>query len=365
MKAVRQRKTLVLALTLLFALAGYVWIKVGKKTEKRPYAHIQAGAAQRMAEAEKAILDVVLREGIEIEAEDHAMTGLIGPEWTSLTTSLGSEEAKRTSLDPNFAALLVHYFQSAGLKTGDVVAVGSSGSFPGLMLATLCAAEEMELNVRMIASYGASMYGATRPELNIVRIAEIVKEAGLVDYHLLAVSPGGDNDYAEGMLFEDTREIIVRLAKESGVEFIDENNIKKSIDRRLKLYGDDIDCFVNVGGASVNFGTSSYALNMNNGLIMNPPRIPIMQDRGLLYEYAARGIPVIHLLNVKKLAEDNGIPFDRLPLGTPGEGSVYAEIKYSGHRAVISVLISLSVLILLWPKKHVYEKANISSNSQV
>jgi poly-gamma-glutamate system protein len=356
MKAVRKRQTIALLLAIAIALGGFLWTLDSKTAEKRPYASIQVGAAERMAKAEKILLDVVLEEGIEIEANDYAMTGLLGPEWTSLTTSLGSEEAKRTSLDPNFAALLVHYFQSAGLKAGDTIAVGSSGSFPGLMLATLCAAAEMELSVRMIASFGASMYGATRPELNIVRIAEIVKNAGLVDYRLLAVSPGGDNDYAEGLLFDDTRDIIIDLAAQSGVVFIDENNINKSIARRLELYGDDIACFVNVGGASANFGTSSYALNMGNGLILNPPRIPTIQDRGLLYEYAARGIPVIHLLNVKKLANDNGIPFDKVPFEQPGVGGVYYQTKYSGIRAAITGLCSITALIFLWPKKQRVKK---------
>ena len=55
-----------------------------------------------------------------------------------------------------FAALLVRYFEEAGLEKGDTVAVGTSGSFPGLFIATLCAATEMELDTKVIASFGSS-----------------------------------------------------------------------------------------------------------------------------------------------------------------------------------------------------------------
>ena len=51
-------------------------------------------------------------------------------------------------------------YQEAGLQPGDTVCIGMSGSFPGHGIASIAAANEMGLNVREIASYGASMYGA-------------------------------------------------------------------------------------------------------------------------------------------------------------------------------------------------------------
>ena len=71
---------------------------------------------------------------------------------------------------------------------------GIAGSFPGLGIASIAAANEMGLNVRVIASYGASMYGATRTALPIVRILDVARQAGLIEYDMLAVSPGGDFD---------------------------------------------------------------------------------------------------------------------------------------------------------------------------
>lgn len=317
-----------LLVALIMAISGSLALWLTRQQTFTPYAPVQRAAAERMQLCEKILLDTIQSEKITIEESDLNGTGLIGPEWTPLTTTSGLIEAKRTSLDPNFAALLTRYFYQAGLKAGDCVAVGASGSFPGLLIATLCAATEMNLEVKVIASFGASMHGATRPEMNICRIIRILQEHGIVRFELLAVSPGGDDDYGESLLFPEARQLIAELAAQEGVEFIDYNNLEKSIARRLTLFGEDVDCFVNVGGASANSGTSAYTLDFPNGLVIDPPRIPTTADRGLMYEYAARGIPIVHLLNVRGLAIDNGLPYDPIPLSQPGEGGVYYEISY-------------------------------------
>lgn len=335
-----------IVLAFLIGVAGYSGVWLNRGQELLPYADTQKAAATRMQQAEAVLLNVIQEEEILIEDIDLNETGLIGPEWTPLTTTPGLEDAKRTALDPNFAALLTRYFKEAGLETGDKLAVGTSGSFPGLVLATLCAATEMELDTKVIASFGSSMYGATRVEFNIVRIMSILKENGLIDYELLAVSPGGTNDYGESALWLDSRDTIAALAAETGVEYIDYNDIEKSIARRLELFGEDVDCFVNVGGASANSGTSAYTLDFPNGLVLDPPRIPTTANRGLMYEYAARGVPVVNMLNVRKLATDNGIAFDPVPLTQPGEGGVYYDIAYPVWIAVLAAALMIGVLVL-------------------
>ena len=335
-----------LLLALLIGACGFAATWLTRNLEPTAYADVQRAAAERMHRGEQVLLDVVLREDIAIEDIDLNQTGLIGPEWTPLTTTPGIEEAKRTSLDPNFAALLVRYFKETGLEAGDRVAVGTSGSFPGLLMATLCAATELELDVDVIASFGSSMYGATRLELNVCRILRILKENGVIDYTLLAVSPGGNNDYGESALWPDSRDTIAALAAEEGVEYIDYNDIERSIARRLELFGEDIDCFVNVGGASANSGTSAYTLDFPNGLVTDPPRIPTTANRGLMYEYAARGIPVINMLNVRQMAADNGLPYDPVPLTQPGEGGVYYEVVYPVWIAAFAAFLMVAALIL-------------------
>lgn len=337
-----------LALALLILAMTLIMVLSTKRQIHTSYYDIQIEAAALMQQCLDVLKEYVTQNNIAIEKEDLNQTGLIGPEISELTTTLGSEEAKRSTLNPNCAAMMVKYFMQAKLKEGDVVAVGSSGSFPGLAIATLCAAQAMKLKVRLIASYGASTYGATRVEFNIATILKILKISGLVEFEFLAVSPGGDNDYGvgayDGLLYENTRDVVVALGQDEGVEVIDYNDLAKSVQRRLELYGDDVDLFVNIGGASPNLGKGSYSLSVSEGLVTYCSQIPDTEDRGLVFEYLDRGIPVVNLLYVKGLMSDNDLPFDPVPLPAVGDGGVYYTTGYSAVYAIIGLLASFVVL---------------------
>ncbi|MDX9784798.1 MAG: poly-gamma-glutamate system protein [Spirochaetia bacterium] len=343
-----------LAGALAAASLGFALLVGTKIAVPYPLRETQLAAARLMQEAEQVLKKALLAQGLSIEAElDPNQTGLIGPEWTALTTTLGILEAKRTTLNPNFAALMVRYFHQAGLQRGDLVAVGASGSFPGITIATLCAAREMGLKALTIASFGSSMYGATRPEFTTPKMVRILSDAALIPNSLIAVSPGADEDYGENPFFEDSRQIIADLAAQTGVEFIDFDppDLVASIARRLELFdhaaaGEKIACFVNIGGASPNSGTSSYTLDFPQGLVVDPPRIPATATRGLVYEYAARGIPVINLLNIRSLVAKNGLPYDPIPLPSPGEGDVYNSVRYNTLVALATVVLTLCLLAL-------------------
>ena len=338
----------------LITCIGFLLLQATKESSWYPLHEVQLRAASRMERAETLLKEALVSEGIPIETElDPNMTGLIGPEWTALTTTLGNLEAKRSTLNPNFAALMVRYFHEAGLKAGDLVAVGASGSFPGLAIATLCAAREMGLQALTIASFGSSMYGATRPEFTLPKMLRILSDASIVPFSLLAVSPGSDQDFGQNAMYDNSRSIIKDLAKEAGVEFIDFDppDLEASIARRLQLFktradGGKIKCFVNIGGASPNSGTSSYTLDFPQGLVLNPPRIPASADRGLIYEFASQAIPVINLLNIRLLADRNGLPYDPVPLPRAGEGGVYRDLRYNRLLIVLVLVLSVGLLVL-------------------
>lgn len=337
---------------LAVCIAGFAAVMISAHAEANSYADLQLGAATRMQNAEKYIKERIKSLGISLEAEDLNQTYLIGPEFTELTTTPGSIDAKRSSLNPDFAALMIRYFHQAGLKKGDTIAVGTSGSFPGFVIAVTTAASEMGLHAKVIASCGASMHGGTRIDFNVFDFLQALKDGGFADFELLAVSPGSLNDQGVGcledILYTGTRETALGLCRETGVEVIDYPDLASSIKRRLELYGDDIDLFVNIGGASPNCGTSSYTLDFPQGLVLDPPRIPTTEDRGLNYEFAAEGIPVINLLNVRLLAQENGIAYDPVPLPSPGTGGVYASVEYSIPLIVITIVLVLAILACGW-----------------
>ena len=348
----RIRLCWVIAACVVLAI-GVILCLYTAQREERDCIELQLEAALRMEEAEAWLKERILARGIEIEKEDLNRTALMGPEFTELTTTPGNEDAKRTALNPNFAAAMVRWYTEAGLKAGDTIAIGTSGSFPGFIIASTIAATVMELDVRLIASLGSSMHGATRLEYNVFDLLWDLREGGWADFNLLAVSGGGKDDLGvsafEDFLYEGTEEIFAslvdRAAERFGAETIREETLTGSINRRQELYGDGIKLFVNIGGSAPNSGSSSYTLNFPQGLVLRSPEIPDVPDRGLNFEFAARGIPVLNLLNVKLLAQENGIVYDSVPMERAGQSGVYASVSYNPAVIILTIILTVGILI--------------------
>ena len=277
-------------------------------------------AAALMARSLQSIRTHRLAKGMPIDrALDPNETGIIGEEFTPLTTSLGDVAAKRTSANPAFAGVVAGYFERAGLKPGDVVAIGGSGSFPAFVLASLCAARALDLRPVLIYSVGSSMYGANIPGFTFIDMLARLRADGLLPYPIVAVAPGGERDTGRGVLFDEEGTTLLDEARRSGLPLIEGATLADRIRRRLQIYDDaaadgrPLRCFVNVGGATANYGDTEASLVVPNGLVLKLPSLPASPSRGLVFEFAARGVPVVHLLYVKGLARENGLPFDPVP----------------------------------------------------
>ena len=289
----------------------------------------QVEAASLMARSLDAIKRLRLSRGLPIDRTlDPNETGIVGEDFTALTTSVGEVEAKRTAANPGFAALMVRLFHEAGLSRGDVVAVGGSGSFPALLLATLCASRALELEPVVVYSIGASMYGANIPGLTFVDMLRALRAEGILPYRLAAVSPGGRGDGGSGVLFDEEGGALIAETGRTGLPVVGGASLAERIQRRLRIFettaaGRPIRCFVNIGGASASFGAGAESLKLPNGLVREAPALPQSPTRGLVFEFLSRRIPVIHLLHVKGLARDNRLPFDPVPFPPLGDGDVY------------------------------------------
>jgi poly-gamma-glutamate system protein len=276
-------------------------------------------ASALMARSLASIKALRLEKAIPIDRTlDPNETGIVGDEFTPLTTSLGDVTAKRTAANPAFAGVVASYFGRAGLRPGDVVAIGGSGSFPAFVLASLCAARAMELRPVLIYSVGSSMYGANIPGFTFVDMLARLRADGLLPYGAAAVAPGGEHDGGRGVLFDEEGTTLVDEARRSGLPLVEGATLADRIRRRLQIYdtaaaGRAVRCFVNVGGAVANYGDTPASLEVPNGLVLRLPLLPASPSRGLLFEFAARGVPVVHLLYVKGLAHENGLPFDPVP----------------------------------------------------
>ena len=340
---------------LIILLVGLLLVEQTKFVQATSYYKEQIQAAQLMKICLEVIKEERLERKISLDTKiDPNLTGIIGKEYTQLTTTLGNLIAKRTSTNPVFAALLVKYFKEVNLKKGDVIAIGASGSFPALIVATLSAAKVLELDPLLIYSIGSSEYGANIPEFTFVQMLDCLNKENILPYSLLAISMGGYLDQAQGMFYPDSQKTIQHIAQVSGVYFINTDSVEENIQQRMQLYRaasneKPIKAFVNIGGATPNYGNTNASITYPNGLVIDGPKIPDHPERGLIFEYQNLEIPIIHLLNIRDLAIKNGLPIDPMPLPEIGGGGVYWLIAYNKY--IIILVIAIEFLYLFWALK--------------
>jgi poly-gamma-glutamate system protein len=250
------------------------------------------------------------------------------------------------------AALLVQLLKEAGVRNGDPIAVGASGSFPGLILATLSASKAMELRPFIIYSLGTSQWGANHPEFHWLRMERCLREAGLFDFSPIALSLGGEKDIGEDWPAELRWQLETEIDR-NGVFLLKESELRRNVEARLKLYqaavkSERLRAFINIGGAWANLGESHQILKWKPGLVRTQA-LPDQGKRGVAYEMMALEIPVIHLLYVKGLVNRYGLPWDPVPLPEPGNG--FGRRATVAFPLVAALYFSLVLLTLLFRER--------------
>jgi poly-gamma-glutamate system protein len=242
---------------------------------------------------------------------DPAESGLIGLDFSDLTSTLGDLGAKQTSLNPYFAALVVMWLKEAGVVPGDRLAISLSGSFPALNIAVLSAAQVMGLKPLIISSVGASSFGANIPGLTWPDMERFLFAQGLIPWRSQYASLGGiieTDGGLDGTGIEVAREAIAK----HGAIYLQENgavNLEEDLARRQKLYFAEgpPKAYLNVGGGITALGWTPEAALLGEGLLRRVPG-GSSPKRGLIFKMYAAGIPVIHLLNIERLAARYHLP---------------------------------------------------------
>ncbi len=311
----------------IISIVAFLSVKIFTSEHPLPYSDKMITAAQIMGKAISTIRSHCNNAGIKIdETIDPNQTGLIGSESSPIATTLGNLEAKRTTTNPNFAALVVRLLDEAGVSPGDTIAIGCSASFPALMIATIAAAQSIKVHPIIIISLGTSSYGATNPDFNLLNIYEVLFQKDIFTIQPAAISLGGDRDVGQDFDPEIKARLVQKI-KNSGLPFIYGPNLENNIARRMKIFEGNssktrIAAFINIGGSYANVGTSELVLKLKPGL--NKLRsFPPKAERGVLFEMAARKIPIIHLLYIKGLALKYGLPWDPIPLPEPIESGSF------------------------------------------
>ncbi len=346
-KRLEKRDGLLLAALFVLAVA-YLGRDAFRSEVPGPWYEEKRAAAQLAQRAMQALQQEKIRRGLRIDPQtDVNRTGMIGVRWSGMTTTLGVLEAKRTTTHPDFAALLVGLLKDCGVQRHDRVAVNLSASFPALNVSVLSALEVLELRPVVISSLGASMWGANEPAWTWLDMERHLLAQGMVHHGSVAVSLGGAGDVGKDME-DEVRAALREKVRASPLRYLEEADGQKNQSARLDAYfapGEPV-CFVNAGGNLAASGAAAEFVARRPGLLL-PERADLQRAEalpGLVSAFLARGIPVVHLLDIKALALEYGLPFDPVPLPEPGSSGVFREVHY--HRLALALILALAGVLL-------------------
>jgi poly-gamma-glutamate system protein len=307
-------------------------------------------AARLMSQALESLRLARLARNLPLEPVlDPNATGMIGWEYSDITTTLGYLPAKRTSTNPAFAGLMVRLLREAGCQAGDKVGVTFTGSFPALNVAVLAACAALNLEPRIVSSVGASSYGANIPGFTWLDMEKHLYNNGIFPYISLAVSYGGVVETGggiDGTGLELAREAVERHGAPLLAEG-DYSQVAGDVARRKALLDANgrLACYINVGGALTALGWVASSARLDNGLLREipPERDPA---RGLIFLYMEEKIPVIHLLNIDRLARRYALPVDPIPLPEADEENNAYDKRYYQMLAILIIWGAVSLFFL-------------------
>lgn len=347
---------LILAFWLVITLSAAAVTLLTPGQTVSPHSDLMKQASELSATCMEEIKNYKIEHRSGLSPDDKLQTGMIGlEEITSITTTNGILESKRTSTNPNWAAVYISMYDRAGLSEGDSVLFIFSGSFPALNLMAMVSAQVYGLKPYVMAGIGASNYGANDPKFTFFDMAEHLYKVGLLTHRIDVVSLGGSNDIGEDFLSaEETAEIISRI-KASGVTYLYESDYRKNIDARLDLIREnipDVKFAVNVGGSMVGLGSGNSAI-IETGFFsakrasmgLNSLKNRRNDKMGLLGCMQAIGLPTASMLNIRGLAATYELPYDPSVTPTIGQGNSYFATTY--NLTVAYIALSLSVVIAI------------------
>lgn len=283
------------------------------------------------------IEEVKKEKGIRSDSHSNVPNvSMIGNDWSDITTTLGSLEAKETASNPDFAALVVRLLHEADIVQGDTVGLILSGSFPSISISVLAALQTLEIDAVLMSSLGSSTYGANQDGATWLDMEKWLRQRGGLTYQSRVVSIGAGQDHGNG-LTEEGMAIIRMAAERNATELYLPQSLISSIQHKTELLlNHNIDLLINVGGNMAALGSCSHTLNIPNGL--NSGMNTCSDNmRGIIPLISEQGIPFIHFLNIKELALKYGM--DVAP------GSHYAPSRNLYRTTTPNLAVSLLILL--------------------
>ncbi|PJZ56755.1 poly-gamma-glutamate system protein [Leptospira barantonii] len=326
-----------------------VWIETVPIVIRNDEAEIKLRTSEGAHNAFLKIKEWRLSKNIPIDSKiDPSGTGMIGLESSSVTSSSGKLSSKQASIHPDFAAWFVDRFQKAGLKPGDTIAVGMSGSFPALNVCFWIAVDTMKLNVISIASVASSQYGANHPDLLWADLENYLYQEKSIFQKSIFMSIGGISDLGIG-IGKDGRNKILASIRKNGYEFLPSESFEDSLIQRKKIYDrKPIFLYVNIGGGTISSGTSLGKKKIPKGTVIAEGDVELSDlPDSILKNYLTQKIPVLHVSGIETIAKESGMKYETEGLPNPGSSDlIFKKEKNRWLAGFLLILLSAMIWIL-------------------
>ena len=286
-----------LIIVLLFQPKGDVL--AGGWTEKQ-IDDMAEHAEATMQKAYRVLWDFRVENGLADQVRDPDSTGIIGVEFTPLTTTVGYPESKILSTKKGWAGWLVRDLASRDLWQGAKVAVSFSGSFPALNLAVLVALQEIGANVKGVCSVGSSSWGANEVGLSWPEMERLLREQGVLKVGCSAVTIGGSGDRG-GEWQGYAMDLALQAVKRSRLPLLKPRHLRDAVKKRAQLYGhlDKYTCYINVGGGHASLGGGAKVRYSRGGWYFARPAVRGNPD-GMMDKFLHSGVPCLNMLYLEK-----------------------------------------------------------------
>lgn len=262
---------------------------------------------------------------------------MMGDDFTEITTTLGTLNAKEISTNPDFSALVVRWLKESDIKSDDKIGIIISGSFPAIAISTLAAMQTLDLDVVLMSSLGASSYGANQPEATWLDIESWLIEFGDLKYKSILVSRGAESDAGLGMMDEGI-EIIKKAADRNKVDLFIPESLNHSIQKKADILMEhNISLLINIGGNQSALGRCAHSNSIPNGY-NETIHLCNHEERGIIQELNSKGIPLISFLNIKDIAYEYGMDM------SPGK-SYMESIKLFEKKRVNKVVLTIILVV--------------------
>ncbi|PJZ64084.1 poly-gamma-glutamate system protein [Leptospira wolffii] len=334
-----------------FSLTGLYLVETCRKTESQAILDkkLEASSLAKLA-FEEIRKEKGFNNRIPDPKFDPSGSGLIGTFFSPVTSNLGVLAAKQTSVNPNFSALVLEYLQEAGVKEGDTIALGFSGSFPALNICVYAAAKTLGLKLVTVSSISSSQWGANEPDFLWPDMESILYKKNIFPYRSSAFSIGGIEDKGVGIGPEGLS-LLSKAAERNGISLMHSDSFSESLEERMSLYSreangiDNYKAYINVGGGSISVGTKFGSKEFRPGLNRINSVSPSADS--VLSRFYEKKVPVIHLTRIQELAVENGLPLRPKKLPEVGEGGPFHRLQYD-LRLALAVLVLLLLLLYVF-----------------